>query len=119
MPGGHLAGQQRPDAEELVDHPLLLLPVDLAQIDGQPPHLLRLLGRQWSSTASAAAVSRLATRMAAFRRPRLDTFMVVMLTALPRYVHLSDPGPQDVGGRVGVFLHQFGEFVAERRAAAG
>ena len=43
---GTLARQQRPDAEKLLDHALLLLPVDVAQIDHDPPHLAGLLGGQ-------------------------------------------------------------------------
>ena len=34
-------------------------------------------------------------------------------------VNLSDPRPEDVGRRIGIFLDQFGKLVAERRARTG
>ena len=82
---GALAGQQRPDAEKFVDDPLLLLPVDVVQFDR------RAAARGGPARGSIARArrrrrpgSRLATRMAALRKPALVVFLVVMLLALLR-----------------------------------
>ena len=64
-----MAGDHRPDAAKLVDHPPLLLGVDLSKSITAWRTRRPTAGASCSSSWSAAAGSRLATRIAALRIP--------------------------------------------------